>query len=254
MDGAEAAQVAKEMRSTRKQRRAKKQKSTVRRWCDVGELRRRCVVREPRWWCGVAEPCEDVVQGEEEAMDEVEEESKELFQLLAFFERKGGRGTIVWVVNREKPATNNNFVVLLINKTANNTVLLSQNNKSTVLWSVNIARKPKNPILQLLDSGNLVLREENDENEEKNYLWQSFDYPGDTLLPRMKLGKDLRTGFDRCVTAWKNENGPSPGTLNWHMDVTTWPEPMQWIGIMKQYNNGLGMEFKSVPNQQTSLT
>ncbi|XP_072054956.1 S-locus-specific glycoprotein S13-like [Arachis hypogaea] len=96
----------------------------------------------------------------------------------------------------------------------------------------------KNPILQLLDSGNLVLREENDENEEKNYLWQSFDYPGDTLLPGIKLGKDLRTGFDRCVMAWKNENDPSPGTLNWRMDVTTWPEPMQRIGTMKQYNNG----------------
>ncbi|QHO53289.1 uncharacterized protein DS421_2g46620 [Arachis hypogaea] len=96
MDGAEAAQLAKEMRSTRKQRRAKKQKSTARRWCNVGELRRRCVVREPRWWCGVAEPCEDVVQGEEEAMDEVEEESKELSQLLAFFERRRRARVLKW--------------------------------------------------------------------------------------------------------------------------------------------------------------
>ncbi|QHN96071.1 uncharacterized protein DS421_18g615210 [Arachis hypogaea] len=38
-----------------------------------------CVVTEPRWWCIVAEPpCEDVVQGEEEGMDEVKEERKEL--------------------------------------------------------------------------------------------------------------------------------------------------------------------------------
>ncbi|XLR34519.1 G-type lectin S-receptor-like serine/threonine-protein kinase At4g27290 [Arachis hypogaea] len=162
--------------------------------------------------------------------------------------------TIVWVANRENPATNHNFVVLLINNTANSTILLTQKNKNTVLWSVSISRKPKNPILQLLDSGNLVLRDENDENEEKNYLWQSFDYPGDTLLPGMKVGKDLRTGFDWRVTAWKNENDPSPGTLNWVMDVTNWPEPMQRIGTMKQYNSGPwnGVQYSAKPTNKPS--
>ncbi|XP_052109333.1 uncharacterized protein LOC107462330 [Arachis duranensis] len=162
--------------------------------------------------------------------------------------------TIVWVANREKPATNHNFVVLLINNTANSTILLTQKNKNTVLWSVSISRKPKNPILQLLDSGNLVLRDENDENEEKNYLWQSFDYPGDTLLPGMKVGKDLRTGFDWRVTAWKNENDPSPGTLNWVMDVTKWPEPMQRIGTVKQYNSGPwnGVQYSAKPTNKPS--
>ncbi|MED6111487.1 hypothetical protein PIB30_052719 [Stylosanthes scabra] len=163
--------------------------------------------------------------------------------------------TIVWVANREKPSTDHNSLVLLIHNTANNTILLTQNNKSTVLWSVSISRKPKNPILHLLDSGNLVLREENDDvNDEKNYLWQSFDYPGDTLLPGMKLGKDLRTGFDRRVTAWKNDNDPSPGTLNWFMEVNNWPEPMQRIETMKQYNSGPwnGVQYSGKPTNKPS--
>nr|XP_029144350.1 S-locus-specific glycoprotein S13-like [Arachis hypogaea] len=156
--------------------------------------------------------------------------------------------TIVWVANREKPATNPNFVLLIINNTTMNSLLLSHNNNN-VLWSVSVPRKLKNPVLQLLDSGNLVLREQNndDENEEKNYVWQSFDYPGDTLLPGMKLGKDLRTGFVRRLTAWKNKKDPSPGTFNWEMDVTKWPEPMQRIGSMKQFSSGpwIGVDYGS---------
>ncbi|KAL4293922.1 Receptor-like serine/threonine-protein kinase [Arachis hypogaea] len=68
----------------------------------------------------------------------------------------------------------------------------------------------------------------------------------------MKLGKDLRTSFDRCVTAWKNENDPSPGTLNWGMDVTNWPEPIQRIGTMKQYNNGpwIGVQISAKPTNK----
>ena len=52
-----------------------------------------------------------------------------------------------------------------------------------------------NPIAQLLDSGNFVVREDNDANPE-NYLYQSFDYPGDTNLPRIKLGRSFVIGLD----------------------------------------------------------
>ncbi|KAL4590223.1 hypothetical protein LXL04_003149 [Taraxacum kok-saghyz] len=44
------------------------------------------------------------------------------------------------------------------------------------------------PVLQLLDIGYLVIRDENDKNPE-SFHWQSFDYPVDTLLPGMKLKK-----------------------------------------------------------------
>ncbi|KAJ8537839.1 hypothetical protein K7X08_014379 [Anisodus acutangulus] len=47
----------------------------------------------------------------------------------------------------------------------------------------------------LLDSGNLVVKDANDDNPE-NFLWQSFSFPTDTFLPNMKLGKNFKTGHD----------------------------------------------------------
>ncbi|KAF6154131.1 hypothetical protein GIB67_016383 [Kingdonia uniflora] len=53
----------------------------------------------------------------------------------------------------------------------------------------------ENPVPELLDSGNLVLRDANDGNST-SYLWQSFDHPSDSLLPGMKVGRDIRTGLN----------------------------------------------------------
>ncbi|KAK1375042.1 Receptor-like serine/threonine-protein kinase [Heracleum sosnowskyi] len=63
----------------------------------------------------------------------------------------------------------------------------------------------------LLDTGNLVLR------EGGVTLWQSFDYPTDTLLPGMKLGFNHKTSSAWLLTSWMNENDPSLGafTLEW---------------------------------------
>lgn len=65
----------------------------------------------------------------------------------------------------------------------------------------------------------------------------------------MKLGKDLKTGLDRHLTAWKNENDPSPGNLTWGMYVTNYPEPMQWIGSKKYFNSGPwnGVQYSGKP-------
>ncbi|KAJ7948534.1 S-receptor-like serine/threonine-protein kinase [Quillaja saponaria] len=141
--------------------------------------------------------------------------------------------TIVWVANRQKPIKDLSGS-LMINNTAN-IVLLRQS--KTVAWFTTPTREAQNPVLQLLESGNLVLREDNDENSE-NYKWQSFDFPSYTLLPGMKLGKDLRTGLDRRVTAWKDQYDPSPGNLTWGMSITSYPEATTWLGSKKYYRSG----------------
>ncbi|GMN65410.1 hypothetical protein TIFTF001_034478 [Ficus carica] len=64
-------------------------------------------------------------------------------------------------------------------------------NKS-VVWPTSESKQAQKPVVVLLDSGNLVLRDEEDTNSE-NYLWQSFDYPSDTMLPGMKVAWDFRT-------------------------------------------------------------
>ncbi|KAM4116115.1 hypothetical protein ACJW30_02G026500 [Castanea mollissima] len=152
--------------------------------------------------------------------------------------------TVVWVANRLNPI-NDSSGLLMVNSSGS-LVLLSQNR--TVAWSANSTKQARNPIVQLLDSGNLVLREENEENPE-NYLWQSFDYPSDTWLPGMKIGWDLRTGLERRVTAWKSPDDPSPGELSVGIELHKYPEIVFNKGTEKFFRTGPwnGLTLSGVP-------
>ncbi|KAE8667303.1 S-locus lectin protein kinase family protein [Hibiscus syriacus] len=153
--------------------------------------------------------------------------------------------TVVWVANRINPI--NDSTGLLKIESSGKLVLQVQN--TTAFWSSNTTVSVENPVLQLLDSGNLVVRDERDSNPE-NYLWQSFDYPSDTLLPGMKIGVDLRTGLGRRLSAWKNWDDPSPGDLTFGVDLEGNPETVIWKGSEKYIRSGLwnGNDFSGYPN------
>ncbi|KAM3696648.1 hypothetical protein ACJW31_06G054700 [Castanea mollissima] len=127
--------------------------------------------------------------------------------------------TVVWVANLGNPIRDSSGLLML--NSSGSLVLFSQNR--TVVWSANSTKEAGSPVVMLLDSGNLVLREKNEENPE-SYLWQSFDYPSDTWLPGMKLGWDLRTGLERRLTAWKSPDDPSPGELSCGIVLHNYPE------------------------------
>ncbi|GLT52425.1 hypothetical protein SLA2020_257680 [Shorea laevis] len=74
---------------------------------------------------------------------------------------------VVWVANREAPLINH-FGVL--NVTHEGTLVLFDERNSSV-WSSNKLRTAGNLVLQLLDSGNLVVKDGNDTDLE-NALWQ----------------------------------------------------------------------------------
>ncbi|KAL4310408.1 hypothetical protein GQ457_01G005280 [Hibiscus cannabinus] len=143
--------------------------------------------------------------------------------------------TVVWVANRIHPI-NNSTAVLKIEESSGRVVLQLQN--TTAVWSTNMKASVQNPVLQLLDSGNLVLRDGKDSNPE-HYLWQSFDYPSDTMLPGMKIGIDLRTGFERRLSAWKNWDDPSPGDLTYGVELEGAPEMGLRKGLKKYALSGL---------------
>ncbi|KAK4573987.1 hypothetical protein RGQ29_031783 [Quercus rubra] len=152
--------------------------------------------------------------------------------------------TVVWVANRRNPITGSSGVLMV--NSSGSLVLLKQN--STVAWSANSTKEAENSIVQLLDSGNLVLREENEENPE-NYLWQSFDYPSDTWLPGMKVGWDLRTRLERRLTAWKSPDDPSPGELSWGVELHEYPEIVMKKGSGEFFRTGPwnGLGFSGTP-------
>ena len=140
--------------------------------------------------------------------------------------------TVVWVANRLNPI-NDSSGILRLNSTGS--LVLTQND--TVVWSTTSLRKPKSPIAILLDSGNLVVRDEEEANTE-SYLWQGFDYPTDTFLPDMKFGWDLRIGLDRRLIAWKSPNDPSPGDFSFGMVLHNYPDAYMMKGGQKYYRGG----------------
>ena len=154
--------------------------------------------------------------------------------------------TFVWVANRGTPITDSSGVLKV--NSSGSLVLLGQN--STFAWSANSTKEARNSTLQLLDSGNLVLREEN----EGNYLWQSFDYPSDTWLAGMKLGWDLRIGLDRRLTAWKSPDDPSPGELSWGFELHNYPELVMKKSSKNFFRSGPwnGNFFSGMPELQAT--
>ncbi|GMN63007.1 hypothetical protein TIFTF001_032089 [Ficus carica] len=158
--------------------------------------------------------------------------------------------TVVWVANRCNPINYSSGLLMINNK--GNLVLLYQN--KSVVWSTSSSKEAKKPLVQLLDSGNLVLIDEEGGNSE-SYLWQSFDYPSDTALPGMKIGWDLRIGLNRRLMAWKNWDDPCPGDLSWEIRFNDAqhhrnPETYLMKGKVKYFRaspwNGLG--FGGYPN------
>ncbi|XP_074380182.1 G-type lectin S-receptor-like serine/threonine-protein kinase At4g27290 isoform X2 [Apium graveolens] len=127
--------------------------------------------------------------------------------------------TVVWVANREAGVNDTTSVLKL---TSLGTLNLHNSTSGFIIWSSDNKRLGVNPVLQLFDNGNLVVREEND-NSPDHYLWQSFDYPTDTHLPGMKLGMDLRSGFERFLSSWKSNDDPAPGVYNYHLDPAGYP-------------------------------
>ncbi|XP_024021179.1 G-type lectin S-receptor-like serine/threonine-protein kinase At4g27290 [Morus notabilis] len=157
--------------------------------------------------------------------------------------------TVVWVANRCNPI-NDSSGMLTINSAGN--LVLSNRNTSTVVWSTSLSTQPQKPILELLDSGNLVVRDEEDKNSE-TYLWQSFDYPCDTLLSGMKLGWDLKKGLNWQLSAWRNWDDPCPANFTYGVDLEaklhTCPQIVIRKANAKFYRTGPwnGLTFSGAP-------
>ncbi|CAL5402886.1 unnamed protein product [Camellia sinensis] len=153
--------------------------------------------------------------------------------------------TVVWVANRETPITNASGVL----KVTSPGILVLLNGTSNRIWSSNTSRSVQNPVAQLLDSGNFIVRNANDDNPQ-NFLWQSFDYPGDTLLPGMKVGRNLLTGLDWYLSSWKNNDDPAQGDYTFRMDTRGYPQSILYNIAAEMYRTGPwnGVQFSGALN------
>ncbi|XP_057429142.1 putative receptor protein kinase ZmPK1 [Lotus japonicus] len=94
--------------------------------------------------------------------------------------------TVVWIANRDQPVNGKRSSLSLL-KTGN--LILTDADQFTV-WSTSTASL-NSPDVELLDTGNLVLRDRR-RNETSSILWQSFDFPTDTLLPEQSLTRHMK--------------------------------------------------------------
>jgi hypothetical protein len=101
--------------------------------------------------------------------------------------------TVIWVANRNKPLKSSSGI-LTISEDGNLVVLDGQ---KEILWSSNVTNSVDNSSARLLDTGNLVLQE----NSTGRKIWESFQNPTNTCLPKMKISTNVRTGKKMQLTS-----------------------------------------------------
>ncbi|KAI3718787.1 hypothetical protein L6452_19671 [Arctium lappa] len=128
--------------------------------------------------------------------------------------------TVVWVGNQRKPIRRPFPGVHLILDESGVLSIIDASKK--IIWrkvpkghSPSLAHKP---VLQLLDSGNLVVHACIN-SSCGSYIWESFNHPGDTLLPGMELSLDYGSRLRyRAITSWRKKDDPSDGDFKFGFD------------------------------------
>ncbi|VVA90944.1 unnamed protein product [Arabis nemorensis] len=136
--------------------------------------------------------------------------------------------TVIWVANKDKPI-NDSSGVISVSQDGN---LVVTDGQRRVLWSTNVSSQASanSTVAELLDSGNLVLKEANTDV----YLWESFKFPTDSWLPNMLVGTNARSpGENITITSWKNPSDPSPGSYTAALVLAAYPE----LFILNNDNN-----------------
>ncbi|XP_044952954.1 G-type lectin S-receptor-like serine/threonine-protein kinase B120 [Hordeum vulgare subsp. vulgare] len=135
---------------------------------------------------------------------------------------------IVWVANRAMPITDPSSATLAF--TSGFDLALSDTS-GQLLWTTNIsaARNSSSEATggeATLDSnGNFILR-----SSHGTILWQSFDYPTDTLLPGMNLRITHNTHALQRLISWTNPQDPSPGNFSYGADPDEFRQRITWNG------------------------
>ncbi|PWA45127.1 S-locus glycoprotein domain-containing protein [Artemisia annua] len=139
--------------------------------------------------------------------------------------------TYVWVANRDYPLTgvSSGHVLRFLNP--GNLVLM--NSTSNIVWSSKTTSSG-NATAQLDNTGNLVIMDGN----HMKILWQSFDYPTDTIIPGMKCGEDKLRGIEWHLSSWKSSQDPGTGNFTWSVDTRGYPQFLLRDGLEIKYRQG----------------
>nr|CAB3457799.1 unnamed protein product [Digitaria exilis] len=148
--------------------------------------------------------------------------------------------TVVWVANRENPATNSNTsassspAALSLTNASN---LVMSDAGGRVLWTTNVTStapaSSNASAAVLLNTGNLVIR-----SPDGTTLWQSFDDPTDTFLPGMKIRIRYETRAGERLVSWKGPDDPSPGSFSFGGDPDAFLQVFVWNATRPVWRSG----------------
>ncbi|XWS18268.1 hypothetical protein CRYUN_Cryun32bG0029200 [Craigia yunnanensis] len=137
---------------------------------------------------------------------------------------------VIWVANRNKHLKDSTGV-LTMSEDGN---LVIFNGQEEILWSSNVTNPVASSTAQLLDSGNLVLRD----NAFGTSMWESFQQPSNAFMPTMKISTDKRTGEKVQLTSWKSPSDPSDGNFLAGVNPLNIPEVFIWNGTQPYWRSG----------------
>ncbi|PRQ44219.1 putative protein kinase RLK-Pelle-DLSV family [Rosa chinensis] len=170
-----------------------------------------------------------------------------------YSQSKVSEKTVVWIANRDNPIHDTSGV-FTINRYGN-LVLYAYNMETSPIWSADVSLSVKNTstlsaYVQLLDTGNLVMFQN---DRDRIFVWQSFDFPTDTLIPGMKVGMNWKTGLEWVLTSWKSQDDPGTGDYtfrlhNWSHTVT--PQYFIYKGLTKYWRGDTEPWPNSVRNAE----
>ncbi|GMP75000.1 hypothetical protein CsSME_00032232 [Camellia sinensis var. sinensis] len=142
---------------------------------------------------------------------------------------------VVWVANRENPltvrATDSASSSLTIGKDGNLRLLDGMN---TTVWLTNVSVHSNNSIAVLSDRGDLTVKD----SVSGLILWESFNYPCDTVLPEMMLKMNTKTGEQHFMSSWLTEDDPSPGEYVCGLSLDTPTQVFIWNGSKPYWRSG----------------
>ncbi|XP_021654601.2 G-type lectin S-receptor-like serine/threonine-protein kinase CES101 isoform X1 [Hevea brasiliensis] len=131
----------------------------------------------------------------------------------------------VWVANRDAPVLGTSGILTIDGN--GSLKILHDGGEPIFLYKV---QRPSNTSATLEDSGNFVLHQVNPDGS-KQVLWQSFDYPTDTLLPGMKLGINLGTRHKWFLTSRRSSVSPASGSFTFGVDPNVTNQlVIRWLG------------------------
>lgn len=141
------------------------------------------------------------------------------------------RESVVWVANRDKPLVNDSSGAITISEDGN---LVLMSSSKEILWSSNVRNLSRNTSAQLLDSGNLVLRD----SSNGRVFWESFRHPADAFLPTLKITDNNRTGEKVALTSWRSLENPDYGDFSAGIQASVIPQVFIWNGSRPHWRSG----------------